>query len=604
MGTRDRGVSDRDLDRMSLKAFWQAVEERLTAHSADELRAILRAMAQATPPTQRAAFLDQLKPAKGMSASLQKKLRQDELLNDIDDLIQDIQEATDGAGVWEDDSDPSGGDYGGGYYNDEDSLGPYDVFVEPMAGLFDRVQAVFKHGNVALARQAYQKLFEEALHLEDEYGRGVRPEDLAGVDVGECRARYLRAVYETESPKTRPRKLLEQMQQSRAWISEPRPRLTDLIEISTAPLPDQAEFLAAWIALLRREKGAEADAWLREAILLAEGTAGLAALARAEGKQRPRVYLDWFQALGAEGNDQAVLTEAQTALKTVPAKLPIRAAIADYLCAAAARLGDAEALRAGRWEALDAAPTLPRLLDLWDVMPEGKARTKQLRRAAQHVAAYLARRPRSDLAFEPWGEDRLETPAWIDKSVLVHAYVLAGDLASIHALATKEKVLGWSDSDNSQGLVVPLFLVLLSGKPLNALPANLKRVWHDALEISLGRADWREPEATERNTGKRLEHLYAGHITQLVLSQNQQTQFMAWCLRMAKRRAEAIVGEQHRRSYDKAAQLLAACAELLRLRGETEAARAFVNQMRERFPRHRAFQAELDAATGRAQRSR
>jgi hypothetical protein len=604
MGTRNRGVSDRDPDRTSLKAFWEAVEERLTARSADELRAILRAMAQATPPTQRAAFLDQLMPAKGVSASLQKKLRQDELLNDIDDLIQDIQEAADGAGVWEDDSDPSGGDYGGGYYNDEDSLGPYDVFVEPVAGLFDRVQAVFEHGNVALARQAYQKLFEEALHLEDEYGRGVRPEDLAGVDVGECRARYLRAVYETESPKTRPRKLLEQMQQSRAWISGPRPRLTDLIEISTAPLPDQAEFLAAWIALLRREKGTEADAWLREAILLAEGTAGLAALARAEGKKRPRAYLDWFQALEGEGNDQAVLTEAQTALKTVPAKLPIRAAIADYLCAAAARLGDAEALRAGRWEALDAAPTLPRLLDLWDVMPEGKARTKQMRRAAQHVAAYLARRPRSDLAFEPWGEDRLETPAWIDKSVLVHAYVLAGDLASIHALATNEKVLGWSDSDNSQGLVVPLFLVLLSGKPLNALPANLKRVWHDALEISLGLADWREPEATERNTGKRLEHLYAGHITQLVLSQNQQTQFMAWCLRMAKRRAEAIVGEQHRRSYDKASQLLAACTEVLRLRGETEAAQAFLNEMRERFPRHRAFQAELDAAAGRAQSSR
>jgi hypothetical protein len=193
---------------MPVKAFWDALEKRLAACSPDELRAILRAVAQAAPPAQRRAFLEQLKPVKHPPASLQKNLRQDELLDDIDDLNQDIQEAAGDGDNWDDDAedgdayDEWGGDYGG-YYDDEDSLGPSHVFVEPLTAQFARAQTVFERGNLALARDAYQKLFEEALLVEDEYGRGVRPEDLTSVDLRESRTRYLRAVYETASPASR-----------------------------------------------------------------------------------------------------------------------------------------------------------------------------------------------------------------------------------------------------------------------------------------------------------------------------------------------------------------------------------------------------------------
>jgi hypothetical protein len=178
MGRRRQEVFDPPPAKLSLKAFWDAVEQRLTKCSTDELRAILRAMAQATPPTQREAFLEN-RIAKRAVVSVQKRLRQDELLAEIDDLAQEIKEATEeGGGDWEDEYDR------GGYYDDEDSLGPYEEFIEPLTSLFDRVQAVFEYGNFSLARNAYQKLFEEALQLEDDYGRGARPEDLTAVDVG------------------------------------------------------------------------------------------------------------------------------------------------------------------------------------------------------------------------------------------------------------------------------------------------------------------------------------------------------------------------------------------------------------------------------------
>jgi hypothetical protein len=152
--------------------------------------------------------------------------------------------------------------------------------------------------------------------------------------------------------------------------------------------------------------------------------------------------------------------------------------------------------------------------------------------------------------------------------------------------------------------MVPFCLVLLSGKALNALPSNLRQVWRRGLETSIGFSDWRETDDAETNTRKRLERLYADQVPQMALSKDKQTIFLAWCLEVAKNRVEAIVGNQHRGSYDKAAVLVGACAEALRLRGENKAADALLAEVRERFPCHRAFQAELDAVTQHARRSR
>jgi uncharacterized Zn finger protein len=95
-------------------------------------------------------------------------------------------------------------------------------------------------------------------------------------------------------------------------------------------------------------------------------------------------------------------------------------------------------------------------------------------------------------------------------------------------------------------------------------------------------------------------------LPKLALSQDRQTRYLAWCLKVAQQRAEAIVSEKHRRSYAKAARLIAACAEVLRLRGQPDSARSLVDELREQFRRHRASRsvAELDAATGRARRGR
>lgn len=568
--------------RLSFKAFWDAVEQRLTACSTEELRAIVRALAQATPSTERQAFLDTLQPVAATAAVVQHEPASEALLADIDTLADELQEALDGADGWDE-------------YGEEDSLGPYEAFVEPLTILFDRAAMTFDAGNVALARTAYHNLFE-ALSLEDGYGRGVRAENLQDVDMGEARARYLRAVYDTEPPTHRPAALFDEMLEVRSWLSGPRPRCDDIIQITPQPLADQEQFWRDWIAFLRPQSGSDADTWLREAVRLSQGIAGLESLARTEGAQRPRAYLDWCAALEAEGNHPAVLAAAQEALRALPSALPIRAAVADYLCAAALHLHNTDTLRAGRWEAFVAQPTLARLLDVWEVTPTSIERTRRMQQASQHLQDALAHPPSQVMHI--W-EDAIESPAWPAKSVLAHAYLLAGDWGAAYQLAAPEQVLGWSSSHNTQGLVVSCFLVQMSGTAPGKLSPNLMQLWQWELQNSTGFVSWHSTDAGEASLLTRLQHAYMEYLPETALPGDQQVAVLAWCLDVAQRRNDAIVRNQHRGSYDKAALLLAACAELLRLLGKAQEAAALLDDVRQRFPRHRAFQTELQAAVRR-----
>jgi hypothetical protein len=569
------------MDKISLKTFWETVELRLAACSAEQLRAIVRAQAQEVAPNGRQAFLDKLGPVEpGALAGIAREIEPDDLLADIEDLAAEVEAAM------KDPPEPEEHYEWGGYDEEEDD-DPYAEFVEPLVALFDRAQAAFDYRDQQLAREAYTALFA-ILGQQDDYGRGIMPTDLTGVDISEAWARYLRAVYETEPTDQRPETLLTEMLEVRTWVAGARPKLDDLIQISPAPLPDRDEFLADWIAFLRRQPGEEADTWLREAIRLAHGTAGLEALARGEGKQRPRAYLDWFTALAQEGKHHEVLAAAQEAFDVLPADLPIHAAIADHLCAAAEKLNEPTLVRAGRWEGFTAKPTLPRLLDLWEAAAPGDDRAALMRHALRRLQDYLAHPPSRDAVG--WRGDDLELPALPSKAALAHACLLAGDLDAAHTLAAREPVLGWSNSENTQGLVLPFFLGLVSGRSFATLPPNLAQLWQAGLQ-----SGYMTGGAGE-SVVQRLQRIYAVGPVAATWSHNTQEVFLAWCLDMARQRVENIVSNQRRGSYGKAATLTVACTEALRLHGNASGGNAFLEAVRTRFPRHSAFQAQLRAA--------
>jgi hypothetical protein len=575
-------------DTIPLKRFFETVEGRLSASSADELRSILRAMAQRVDPKARQGFLEALVPGKDAPDVIQTALRQDDLLSEIDDLVADIRSEMDNP---EDEYDRYGD-----HWDDEDELGPYEQFVAPLAELFDRTAGVFDCGNLAPARDAYRKLFD-GLAMDDEYGRGIGTSDLQDTDIRAARGRYLRALYETEATADRPERLFEAMEELDDLEWREPAMLGDLIGVSERPLPDRDPFLRAWIALLREREGATADRWLREAIRLLEGTKGLQDFARKEGKAHPRAYVDWLAALQSEGKPARVVAAAHEALRALPGEWPIRAAVADHLCEAARTLDDAETLQEGRWVALAAEPNLGRLLDLWEATPESKRRTK-MRQAASHLDQSSKRQKRrAGEGSDAKADDDLEAPVRVDRTLLAHIRILCGDWEAARTMTSETDVLGWTGLSNPQGLIVSAFLMILSGTPMDP-PANLTRLWDWALENSITLTTYGNAQKNQT----RMKSVYQDVMSQVRLKKGEAEPLMSWCVKIGERRACAIVEDLHRQSYEKAAVLTAACAEVLRLRGQPEPAAALLERMRTRFPRHRAFQNELKLASAKVGR--
>ena len=571
-------------EKLPLKDFREAVEARLEDLSPEELRALLRLLASRVRPSERLAFLHSLHAPSDPSA--QAALHPHELLADITELAQSLP---DKARQWED------------FWTENDVLGPYAELLAPLTALFQRAQEASERGQYPLAREAYRALFS-LLEFQDERGRGLRPEHLSQVDFPEARARYLRAVYVTTPPEQRAPVLLEQLRWMRTLLPRgPRPLVQEWLDISSEPLPGSDVFLSDWLSLLRQQEGPEAEAWLREATRLSQGTRGLRELAFSEPSRHPRAFVELLSALEREGPPDAVLTTAREALAVLPPALPLRAAVASFLASAAERLGQADTVRSARWEAFVSQPTLPRLLDLRDTRTSESECVPLLLQAAHHLEAVLQqpRAPSGSMATLPDAQDSLEVPAHADRRLLAHAWLLAHDWEAAHALAAKESALGWTYGDNPQGLVVPAFLVLLSGQPLGRLPRNVDGLWRQALESGTQAGDWYSGGARhDEALRERLARAYAEALPAFALEPAERERLREWCLEIARKRASTIVSRQHRRSYGKAAMLLAAGAEVLWLHGEQARGNLLLAGFRESFRRHRAFQAELDAAVG------
>jgi len=144
--------------------------------------------------------------------------------------------------------------------------------------------------------------------------------------------------------------------------------------------------------------------------------------------------------------------------------------------------------------------------------------------------------------------------------------------------------------------------VHLSGRLPDSLPPNLTQLWQWGLQDSAGFGAWRGGDTGETGPLTRLQRAYVECLPTVSLSSDKQEEMLAWCLDVTKRRVNDIVSNQHRGSYDRAAVLLAACAETLRLQGNDRKAHALLDDTRQRFPRHRAFHTELKTAVQRMER--
>lgn len=73
------------------------------------------------------------------------------------------------------------------------------------------------------------------------------------------------------------------------------------------------------------------------------------------------------------------------------------------------------------------------------------------------------------------------------------------------------------------------------------------------------------------------------------LSPEAWEQYRRWCVHEAEARVQAVVGGQHRGSYDKASALVVSIAEAMLARGDARGTAEFLIEYKEKYPRHTAF---------------
>jgi paraquat-inducible protein B len=187
---------------------------------------------------------------------------------------------------------------------------------------------------------------------------------------------------------------------------------------------------------------------------------------------------------------------------------------------------------------------------------------------------------------QSWENDFLENYSAPTASLLMHAYLLANEQELAFKLAQEGSPLGWGSTENVQPLFITYCFVKMVGQPINKLPIPIKKLFIDALSKS--KETWLYDE-THQNLLKNLEDAYEELFsTSHIISNN----IIEWCLQAAEERVNGIVSNQHRNAYDKAALLTIACTVTLKHINPDEATK-FFNRIKNKYPRHSAFQAQL-----------
>jgi tetratricopeptide (TPR) repeat protein len=538
----------------ALGPFLEQLEERLDRFTHAELQDALRTHARSLRPEERRAFLAILSPPKAAAPSAPSAPDTAEesdvaLLDEIGDFIERL-EAGEYCHGWGWDSE----------IGDERAFGD-ESWADEMDDLFDAAADAFLVGQHALAAAAYGRLLEAFL-LDDGpvFCGPAPPEEMVRTDVDEAKARYLRALYETTAPAERAAELLEAVLRL-GYVGSPMD-LAALSAADTTPLTDLVSFLPGWLERLQGwrgdpySRGDQVARLLREAIEISQGADGLAELARTRGE-----YLAWVEALvRAERRDEAIAAGREGLERLPPART--RALLAERVAELAVEDGDALLVLAARRSAWQAEPMTERLVALWRAArdthghPDGVLAEET---AAAHASDSLRERPA--LACRLW--------------------LLAGDYAPALDRFVAAPALGWSHPGHPGPVVLPFLLLIAAGQTTLPPDSALADLW--------GELD---------RSGSGFSSGY-GDILLQTLSEHPVVAAQATLhLNLAKeaiwQRMNAIVANQHRGAYERAALLVVAGAETLALRGDGPGATRFLARAADAFPRHRSFRGALD----------
>ncbi len=322
-----------------------------------------------------------------------------------------------------------------------------ETWAREMDRFLGRAATVYWGGNESLAVHLYARLLGAFRH-EGKVGVFCGPEPASRMvesDLGEARRRYLRALLRTVDGDSRITRFVAEFVRLRD-VGEGELNLTQLVtgDEDGPGLADPQAFgqaLSAWLAGVDRENHANAREMRRlsrEAVMLADGMAGLVRLARMDGASHPEAWHDWVGSLVRAGDLHAAALGAREALNVL-SDTTYRARMADRLVGLAARLGQPEVRLGAARTALRTSPTETRLL--------------------QFVAA--ARAANAPAALDLEAGEAVRPGSLYPEAIAARVLLLAGRLEDALARFQRADSVGWGRKDHAATVVLPALCLCL-----------------------------------------------------------------------------------------------------------------------------------------------
>jgi hypothetical protein len=575
------------MTKLTLKEFILDLNARLEKLTHAELKEVIRSHAMDLPPREREEYLDRfVSPEKSKRKGLSGKAR----MTDGELLLQEIEAFGNRAADYEDTT-------GRGWdneYGEERAWGD-DSWVAEIDSFFGRINNFYEAGNYSVARKAYEKLLEIYLEGSQEgHFSGYDQDETMETDLEETGLKYLRSIYLSEKPSSRPEALFNGITNLSHLAGNAT--IHGMIHVSMEDLPELDQFGEQWIDYLKKQKTDRITTdLLKEAVRLFQGVRGLETLALEKGDHFPGVFVEWLEALKKEENYSEMVRAAKIGLERLSDRLRIRARIADYLYEAAKQLGKKALVEESLKEALYASPSVSRLLNLLDHAKDTEQKVEYLDGALGRCEELKKRMGKSDFLQANFNQspDLFEND--LPENLEVYCRLLKGDYAKASDLISPSKPLGWSSGSSPNAILIPFFLYVRWDNE-KKLTANIADLWKDATDAPIRLGEFHQGDSTSGELGPRLRAHLENVLREFPVPEKEREEYFKAAEKAAFKRVEGIVGGKHRKSYWKAAQLLLAVAETYWSNSKTGEGQKLVSRIKEKFNRHSAFRAELQKA--------
>jgi len=415
--------------KMALKPYLERISVFCGNLSKRELTDILLSLAKEQSVSQRVSFLSKVEsclPGR-MSNKPQNKGSLDEILNDIEALKESMEERIEAIeeGSYWDDADQWDYDY-----PDHEPDYVSEVQLDELSTLFLEAENLFLEDRLDQTGKVYGALFRLTREIEERAYISFPDQ----IDIREARARYCRCIYETS---TKDRVLDDFLlaidvdacvEGIEDLSDEDYPTMQDIIDAKVGEMRNLDTFLPEWEKeLAERSKSDRAVELRLEAVFQLAGFGGVAKLSREWKTLQPRGYIFWLRRLKEKHDWNTVMEVALEALASLK-EGEFRECAARFLIEAAEVANDPVNILKGKREKFFSYPSAQNLLQLLEESIKQNTREREL----DTVLAFLQTRKKTD------------SP---ENDLFIKVLLMKGNLAPAVALVSKDKSIGWSNSN-------------------------------------------------------------------------------------------------------------------------------------------------------------